>query len=183
MTIGLPGVSQEPGRKIHHKGEFIMKRFLIVLALLLVPMWFASAESITLDSTETLVTPAAESISDWEIIKINAANQELRVRYRWRASDSSLIKLDSTGWNYWTCRNRSEGNNDDCTDVDVPWDCCTGEGTGTCPEAIDTCFSDVFNFQIRAQDVDTSIGVGLRTLIWNQMKADILTGANDGSFD
>ena len=47
----------------------------------------------------------------------------------------------------------------------------------------DSCFTDVFSFQIRQQDVDTSIGAGLRTLIWNQMKADVLTGGNDGTFD
>jgi len=50
-------------------------------------------------------------------------------------------------------------------------------------ECSDTCFTDVFTFQIRAQDVGTPIGVGLRTLIWNRMKQDILTGGNDGSFD
>jgi len=46
----------------------------------------------------------------------------------------------------------------------------------------DECFSDVFTFQVREVDVGTSIGHGLRTLIWNKMRPDILTGANNGTF-
>jgi len=74
-------------------------------------------------------------------------------------------------------------DDDNCTGANEPWDCCTGSETGTCPEILDTCFTDVFSFSIRTQDVGTSIGLGLRTLIWNQMKNDILTGVNDGTFD
>ena len=46
-----------------------------------------------------------------------------------------------------------------------------------------TDFSDVFGFLMRCpQDGGVKIGVGLRTLIWNKVKASILTGGNDGTF-
>jgi hypothetical protein len=46
-----------------------------------------------------------------------------------------------------------------------------------------TCFTETFGFAIRAQDVGSAIGVGLRNLLWNKMKADVLTGGNDGTFE
>ena len=159
-----------------------MKKLALVLTFLLLAP-FAFADDITLDSNEVLIVPTATRISEWEIIRISAASKILRVKYRWRAADDSLIKLERTGWNYWTCRNTYQGNNESCTALDTPWDCCSDLETGTCPEIVGTCFSDVFGFQIRTQDVGTSIGAGLRTLIWNKMKSDILTGGNDGDFD
>ena len=143
------------------------------------------ADSITLDSTETLSTPTTAKISDWEITRINANKKVLVVRYRWRDASNNVINLGSagSGWETWTCRNVSQGDNDSCQDVDDPWDCCTGSETGTCPEIVDSCFTDVFSFSIRQQDVDTSIGLGLRTLIWNKMKQHVLKGVNDGTFD
>ena len=164
-----------------------MKKIIVSLVMLgfLCSGGVVMADSITLNSGQMLSVPTAAKISEWQIILIDAAAQRMQIRYRWRDADYNLLTVagNRTGWEYWECRNRSEGNNADCTDVDTPWDCCTGAETGTCPEMLDTCFSDVFGFQIRQQDVGTSIGIGLRTLIWNQMKQDILTGGNDGSFD
>jgi hypothetical protein len=123
-------------------------------------------------------------MGDWYVSYISAATKTLTVRYYWEDATGNPIQLDNrSAWQTWSCRDISQGDNASCTAAGEPWDCCTGAGTGTCPEAVDTCFSDVFGFQIRAQDVGTSIGIGLRTLIWNQMKVDILTGGNDGSFD
>lgn len=147
---------------------------------------FGFCESITLDSPETLATPSAARIGDWEIIKINADRKLLAVQYSWRDSSNDIINMGNghVGLNVWYCRDiETPGENANCVDVDDPYDCCTGVGTGTCDGMDDTCFTDVFGFNMRAEDVGTAIGVGLRQLIWNKMKADILTGINDGDFD
>jgi hypothetical protein len=44
-------------------------------------------------------------------------------------------------------------------------------------------FTDIFSFLIRQQDVGVKIGVGLRTLILNKFKADVLSAGNSGTFD
>lgn len=49
----------------------------------------------------------------------------------------------------------------------------------TCHEQ---CFDDVFSFQVRAQDVGTPIGAGLRKLLWNKFKQEIIP-TNDGVFE
>jgi hypothetical protein len=49
-------------------------------------------------------------------------------------------------------------------------------------EITDTDFDDVFGFIVRQQDVGTKIGVGLRALIWNKFKSEVLTAGNDGTF-
>lgn len=161
-----------------------MKRFVLFLAVFLIP-GLCFADSITLDSNQALSPSTAAQISDWEITKINAKSKTMVIRYRWRDETGKIVYMGQgrTGWQTWRCRDIQQGDNDNCVDVDDPWDCCTGPGTGTCPEDVDTCFSDVFGFTIRSQDVGTGIGLGLRALIWNQMKQDILTGGNDGTFD
>lgn len=50
-------------------------------------------------------------------------------------------------------------------------------------ECAGECFTDVFTFHIRSQDVGKSIGAGLRSLIWNKFKAAMLTTGNDGTFE
>jgi hypothetical protein len=160
-----------------------MKTLVILLALLVLPI-SAPADRITLDDPEVLSTPEATHL-EWFISKIDAQTNTLQVTYRWRDVDDGAISLGRrTDWNIWTCRDiETPGENSECLDVDDPWDCCTGLGTGDCDGLDDDCFNSVFGFQIRAQDVDTGIGVGLRTLIWNKMKLDVLTGGNDGTFD
>ena len=160
-----------------------MKRLIVVLALLAVPCWVL-ADTVTLDSPQVLSTPSATKM-DWYISRIDAQTKTLRVTYRWRDATDGTIHLGSrTDWQTWSCRDiEVPGENADCTDALVPHDCCTGVGTGTCDDMEDECFSDVFGFIIRTQDVGTKMGVGLRTLIWNKMKADVLTGGNDGTFE
>ena len=162
-----------------------MKKLIVVLLGLFMFPCLVLADSITLDSPETIVPLTWDRITDWSIERIDPAVDTLIVKYRRRNGEVIVFdsSCDRNGYKKWYCRNLSQGNNEDCTDVDVPWDCCTGVGTGTCPEAISTCFNDVFGFQIRQQDVGTGIGQGLKLLIWNTMKNDVLTGGNDGTFD
>lgn len=58
--------------------------------------------------------------------------------------------------------------------VDIP-------GTSRDWECSGTCFDDTFGFTIRAQDVGTTLGAGLKQLLWNKMKADVLSPGNDGT--
>ena len=163
-----------------------MKKLILILVAMLLCFGSAGADSITLDSTETLSTPTTQKIGEWYIDYISASKKRLVVRYYWEDASGVPIVLHGANrhaWQTWTCRDRQEGDNAECLDVDDPWDCCTGSGTGDCPEILDSCFTDVFSFSIRSQDVGMSIGLGLRTLIWNEMKSDVLTGGNDGTFD
>ena len=160
-----------------------MRKLCILLALLLVPI-YGNSDTINLDSTETLQVPTSQKISDWQIVLIDASAKVMRIKYRWRDASNDVIDFDNSGWKYWTCQDvEVPGTNAECIDTGDPYPCCTGAGTGTCDDMLDTCFTDVFSFDIRAQDVGTPIGVGLRQLIWNQMKQDILTGGNDGTFE
>ena len=118
---------------------------------------------------------------------------DISVKFRYRDSTGEVVDVIAIpactrcnirrGWVTWTCREREEELVANCTDVDEPYGGCTGVGTGSNLDPGDSCFTDIFTFQIRQQDVNTSIGIGLRTLIWNEMKHDVLTGANEGTFD
>lgn len=162
-----------------------MKKLLILFAIIFILPLGVSADRVTLNSTEVLSTPNATHM-DWYIDLIDAKTKTLRVRYRWLDSTGAPIFLGNrTTWQTWSCRNVVDNPitiNADCVGVGDPWSCCTGVGTGDCDETV-TDFSDIFTFKIRTQDVGTSIGVGLRTLIWNKMRADILTGGNNGTFE
>ena len=122
---------------------------------------------------------------DWHISKIDAGNKYLEVTYRWLdAAGEPILLANRRTWQVWRCRNivdNPDTVDEECLGIGDPWECCTGVGTGNCDETL-TDFSDIFSFKIRAQDVGISIGVGLRTLIWNKMKGDILTPGNDGIF-
>lgn len=164
------------------------KLFLILVCVTFFPV-ISIGDSIVLDSPETLQTPIATKLK-WEIVSINAAKKNMRIKYRWVTSDNKDIYTGRRSVDhYWNCRDRWQDlnpvSNDECVAAGDPDPCCTGAGTGTCDDLTqtDSCFSDVFGFQIRTQDVGTGIGVGLRTLIWNQMKQDILTPGNDGTFE
>ena len=157
--------------------------FILIISFLLGP-FSVSADRITLDSAENLAVPTSRHIANWHISKIDPADKILRVRYQWATDDNKIIKTTPSGWNTWDCRDiEVPGENINCTAAGEPWACCTGNTTGTCDDMVDTCFTDVFGFTIRAQDVGTSIGSGLKTLIWNRMKQDILSETNNGTFD
>jgi hypothetical protein len=162
-----------------------MKKIFIAFIMVLFMWGLSGADSITLTSPENLAVPTSSKIGDWYIDYISAKNQRLSVRYYWADSNGQPISLNGNrrSWQIWTCRERPAQLEADCTDVGVPYSGCTGAGTGTGLDPGDSCFTDVFGFTIRTEDVGTSIGVGLRILIWNRMKADILTGGNNGTFD
>jgi len=165
------------------KKLFVLIIGLLVLSSLAIKTSFA--DTVVLDNPETLSNPTSQNLR-WKITLIDAETKTMVVSYYWRddATGDPLYFGRRSQWKTWSCRDiEVEGTNAECTDVEVPWACCTGAGTGTCDDMISTCFSDVFKFLIRAQDVDTMIGVGLRTLIWNKFKADVLTGGNDGTFE
>jgi hypothetical protein len=163
-----------------------MKKLILAFCLLLLAAGFAQGESITLNSAENLAVPTSQKITDWKITEIDNASKNLTVRFRWVDSNQNSIQVNNRrdGYVFWNCRDiETDETNAECLGAGDPYECCTGAGAGTCDDLADSCFSDVFNFTIRQQDVGTSLGIGLRTLIWNEMKADILTGVNDGSFD
>jgi len=159
---------------------------LILIFLFCIPV--VHADKIVLDTPETIQTPEASKL-DWEVVSINADRKYMKIKYRWRTSEDETIFTQRNADHYWICRDSYEDTNpvfnEECTDAGVPDACCTGVGEGTCDHLVqtDSCFTDVFSFQIRSQDVGTPIGVGLRQLIWNQMKQDILTEGNDGTFE
>jgi len=163
----------------------IMKKVFPSILIAIMFCGVSIADTVLFTSPETIDTPTAVKM-EWEVTKINASQQILKVGYRWLDTNSKPIR-DNDGriYHVWTCRNKADSNpltDAECTALGVPDECCTGAGTGDC-DIVDTCFSDVFGFSIRQQDVGTSIGLGLRTLIWNQMKQDVLSGGNDGSFE
>ena len=157
------------------------KLFLILLCLCLIPFGVLFADTITLNTPETLSVPTAPTLK-WKIILIDAEEKMLRIAYQWRDAFDDAVRVNNQrdAWYLWDCRTVIR-DNAQCIAEKNPWSCCTGAGTGDCTS--ETCFDDVFKFQIRAQDEGTMIGVGLRTLIWNQFKQDILTPGNDGTFN
>jgi len=138
--------------------------FFVIVFLMFCLCQITWADEITLTSPETLSSPTAAKIGGWIVTKIDATNKVLQVQYRWLGTENNVIHLNSVNpWYTWTCR-------DIVDDPETP------------ENEASTCFSDVFGFQIRAQDVGTKIGVGLRTLIWNKFKTSVIPG-NDGTFD
>lgn len=132
-----------------------IKYCIIIIALIFSILIPVYADVVTLNSAETLQTPTSQKLN-WKIALIDATTKTMIIHYRWIDADNNTIKLnDRSGVNTWVCKD----------------------------DGVDTCFSDIFGFQIRAQDVGTKIGVGLRTLIWNHFKSEVLTPGNSGTFD
>lgn len=161
-----------------------MKYFLIVLAIVTLLTSQVWAGTVILDSPHQITPSVAEKI-DWKVVDLDSDTQKVVIKWRWRDSGSRVLMdtgSDRYGWNTWTCENiEVPGENSECIDEGVPNDCCTGYQEGSCDDMIDTCFSDVFGFEVREQDVGTSIGVGFRTLLWNRWRDDVIPG-NDGTF-
>ena len=159
----------------------------IVLAVMLavflcVPVY---ADRINLNQEESIDAPVSQRL-DWYIDYIDAATNTIIVEYRWiDANETPIRDRDSfRSWHTWIGHDIPDNPATDvtqCIGPGDPWPCCTGIGEGDCDETV-TTFSDIFRFEIRSQDVGMKIGVGLRTLIWNKMKQDILTPGNDGTF-
>ena len=141
-----------------------MKKLIVVLAVIFVP-FLAMADDILLDADQALTVTTYRRITDWEITRINEDQQILIVKYRRAKADGTTVNLDGSrgAWKFWTCENMADN-------PETPED------------ETSTCFSDIFGFNIRAQDVGTSIGGGLKQLIRIRMLADIAPG-NTGDWD
>jgi hypothetical protein len=145
------------------------------------------ADTVNLDTTETIDSPVATSM-DWTVALIDAKKKVLSVRWRWLDATGNPIRdADSSrSFHVWQCRNIDDihpfKSNSECVGAGDPYACCTGAGAGSCDDS-DNCFSQVFSFSIREQDVGVSMGVGLRKLIWNKMRQDILSTGNNGTFE
>lgn len=157
---------------------------LIFLILLVVPV-ASGAERINLSESESIDTPTATKMN-WYIDHIDGKTDYMAVRYQWLTSNNTPIRNRDTfnSWQTWECRDiPTPGENAQCVGTADPFPCCTGAGAGTCDGLDDNCFSAIFRFNVRSQDVGTPIGVGLRTLIWNQMRQDVLSPGNNGAFE
>lgn len=159
-----------------------MKRLL--LAILLLMPTVVHAERVTLTNQETLAVPTS-SVLDWHVSLIDAKTKTLEVSYQWLDANKNAIRANAAGqtWRVWRCQDRSAELVANCTGAGMPYACCTGPGAGTGCDPGSTCFTDVFGFVIRTQDVGTKIGLGLRSLIWNKFKGDLLSAGNSGVFD
>lgn len=145
--------------------------------------WFAcfgQAQVLKLNLSEQLAVPTATKL-DFRKVTIDVTNKQLDVIYRFL--DAAGRDIPNPGTvdvdRKWSCYDR-DNQNLACTGAGAPYECCTGEGTGTCSTG-STCFTDTFLFTIRSQDVGTRIGKGLRALIWNKMKSAVLTSGNDAT--
>lgn len=163
-----------------------MRKLFVLFVSILIFASLSWADDVLLTNPETLSVPTAV-ILQVQNIRLDNIHKTLTVTYRWIAGDGSgpIRVANSDTWDrYWTCSDIADDPSTDaalCVGPGDPWPCCTGAGTGDCDET-DTCFSDTFGFTIRAQDVGTRLGLGLRALIWSKMKIDILSPGNDGVF-
>lgn len=139
-----------------------MKKLFLVCLILVSWLGLAFADSITLTSPEDLQEPQATKIK-LRKVEINMEPRYMVVHYSWATATSDL-RLSQRLVQTWICQDREDD-------------------PGTPEDETSTCFTDVFKFSIRTQDVGTMVGIALRDLVWFYMKQDILSGGNDGSFD
>lgn len=141
-----------------------------------------NAQVLILNSTETLAVPTAAKL-DLRNININVTNKTITVTYRFLSSGDIAIPIPGgdTFNRTWTCFDRDAELVANCTGVGIPYPCCTGVGTGTGCNPGSTCFTDTFSYVIKGTDNGTVLGKGLRALIWNKMRPDVLTGTNNAT--
>ena len=158
-----------------------MKKVIVLVLLSLCLVSVAGADRLNLIVPETLEVPSSDKI-DWRIVLIDNKQKKIVVEWQWLSDSGRPISLNGRDTQRWECRDMTiEGTTAECTGNGTPYPCCTGVGTGTCDND-ETCFSDVFGFQIRAQDVGEPIGRGLRLLLYNQWRSRNLSG-NSGVFE
>ena len=149
-----------------------MKKFSVALFIVMFCVGSAYAGiKITLNTNEQLSVPTAVAM-EWEQVNIDINRKTVTIVYHWLdAGENVILVAGKRNPDYrWYCIDRPE------VLADPPID-------NTVVAPAQTCFSDTFGFSIRAQDEGTTLGTGLRTLLWNKMKADLLTGGNDGTFE
>jgi hypothetical protein len=152
------------------------------LALLLLGSSLAIADRINLNSPEALNQPSSQKVR-WYVSLLDAHAKKMVITYQWLSEDGGAISLFGSETQQWVCRDIViPGTNAGCIAAGNPNACCTGLGAGTCDDD-DLCFSDIFTTLIPAGAVGTPIGSGLRTLIFNRWKSDVLSPGNDGAFE
>ena len=159
-----------------------MKKLLLIPILIFALSGFCFADELVLDNDEVEVSPIAKS-HIWEAANINLEKKEIVVRYtKINAAGQEIPMKNGRTLRSWTCKNtpdNPESVTADCLGEGDPWPLCTGVATceNDCKETdFDLCWTNVFMFSVRQQDVGTFIGRGLRNLIKNQMAADGVFG-------
>lgn len=158
-----------------------MRKIFLVLFFLLAFTSVGQGQVLTLDSPEILAVPTATKLN-LKQINIDIANNMVEVIYRFvdlEGRDIPITGISGSLDRRWVCRDIPAQLAENCTGVGEPYVGCTGVGTGTGLNPGSTCFKDTFSFVIRTQDAGTPIGKGLRALIWNKMRKDVLTGTNN----
>ena len=156
---------------------------MVTLIILLFLASVATAQDVTLSSPKNLDVPVATKVR-WKEVKILPIEKKVIIKYEWLDADNTPIRQAGTfrSEQIFTCADvQTPGENAECTASGDPNPCCTGVGSGTCDGMVSTCFSETFGFTIRPQDAGQKIGVGLRTLLWNKLKAGIVPG-DTGTF-
>lgn len=146
-----------------------------VVLLVTIFVIMARGQEVSLDSPLSVDTPVAAKIrwATQEPIRINTDAQKLTIYYEYVDTAGTPIRDDRfKSVHMWTCSDIPTANTG-CLGVGDPHAWCTGAGTGTFD---DNCFSDVFGFAIRQQDVGKKIGYGLRRLILNKFCQDVAPG-------
>ena len=161
-----------------------MKYALLVVCFVLMLAPVSYAEIATLATPEVLEVPTAAKI-ELQSILIDVTSKRVLVTYRFLTTANKLIPVPYGGRydREWNCADRPAQLVANCTGVNTPYPGCTGVGTGSGLDPGSTCFTDTFKYVIKAGDVGTVLGVGLRTLIWSKMKGDVLpTPGNTATF-
>ncbi len=160
-----------------------MRLFIAGLILLTAAAAYGQGR-VTLDTPEVLDVPTATHLN---LDKVIIEKGRITVEYYLLDNTGAPIRHGDNfqSKHRYICQNEpTPGANADCTDVATPFPCCTGPGAGTCDGFDSTCFNDVFRAQIACpRDDGVSIGVGLRTLLFNKFKADRLSAGNGGTFE
>lgn len=149
-----------------------MKKIALLVGLMILVFSFTAMAFDQVD----LTVPRDVSPSTADKIRIVEYNirvnpNRLIVTYRWYDSGSSSYAHQNK-YQILVIRNLADDPATDvtlCTDVGVPFGCCTGVGTGDCDEST-TDFNDIFGYTIQAGDVGTILGPRLKQAILNKMK-------------
>lgn len=150
-----------------------MKKIYVLFAILAIYATGYAAD-LTLTTPETLAVPTATKIRVGRVL-IDRDAKFVVCEYKFIAADANEIPATSGSVNrIFRCENLSAEAAALCTGPGVPYQSCTGIGTGN-------CYDDVFLFNIRQADVGKSIGQGLWQLIWSKMKNSVLSAGNDAN--
>lgn len=154
-----------------------MKRLLIVLALIAFPC-------ISLAADLTLATPEKVSPQEYNKIKlgsfeVNFDEQTITYHYQLIAADGQAVpKKDGTTSRTFVCFERAEQIAANCTENGVPYNGCTGAGTGENLLPAVTCFSEVYNRDPKEVGAGKNVGGAFRETLIKKVTSSILSAGN-----